>query len=296
MNQDSLAAVSRCAEVGTVPGRKRTLLLRCALCFGLALAAAPAIAIGPEAPVDFVDVYLPKGYLLMVMEPEQLVDVDVMRVVFRDGEPLSRAPIEWRSLKMLNYNAPITRPDSFRYRAPDERDSRSAPNTRYDVRVPDVESAQKMPTLTLARPGTPLVLRDERPKRVGALIPLQPESHRELKDGAYAERYTVRARIAGNSEKGKPLTMVRWVHFVVDGGQTRYIDQSEYSRMVDPPEDALDGAGSKIQVNTGRSIKADVPLERTRRNRAVPLGRFGGVTLEREVAPRERVRNETDEK
>jgi hypothetical protein len=296
MIPNSLAAGSRCTAVLKRFDCGRAFALRCALSLLLALAALPAFAIGPEAPVDFVDVYLPKGYLLMVMQPEQLTEVEAMRTVYRDGEPLSRAPIEWRSLKMLDYNAPITKPDSFRYRVPGEAERSAAETSRLYVRVPEIESAQARPSLVLARPGAALVLRDERPKRVGALIPLQPESHRALKDGAYAERYTVRARIAGNSDKGKPLTMVRWVHFVVRDGQVRYIDQAEYSRMVDPPTDALDGAGGKIQVNTGRGIKADVPLERTRHHRAVPLGRLGGVAPEREAAPRERTRSETNEK
>lgn len=269
---------------------------RYALHLGLVFASVPAFAVGPEAPVDFVDAYLPKGYLLLVMEPEQLVEVDTMRAVYRDGESLSREKVEWRSLKMLEYNAPITKPDSFRYRAPDDRQRSSTQSALDDVRIPEIDSARAMPNLTLARPGAPLILKDERPKRIGALIPLQPESHRGLKDGAYAERFAVQARIAGNSDKGKPLTMVRWVHFIVRDGQTRYVDQAEYSRMVDPPMETLDGAGQKVLVNSGRSIKADVSLERTRKNRAVPLGRLGGVALEKEVAPRERVRDEAGEK
>jgi hypothetical protein len=296
MNRSVPAAIAmRCAALESTGFRGLcSVATHCVLSVALLIVAGRAAAIGPEAPVDFVDVYLPKGYMLLVMEPSQIVDIDVVRAVHRDGEPLSRVQVPWKSLRMLDYVAPITGPEHFRYRDPDERDKR--PSAKAAVRVPDPETAQARPALELARPGEALVVRDERPKRVGALIPLAPESHRDLKDGAYAERFTVRAHLAGAGARDKPVTMARWVHFVVRGGKVNYIDAAEYSRLVDPASEALDSAGDKGLVNTGRAIKAEVPLERTKHYRAIPLGRLGGVSVEREVAPREREQNETNER
>ena len=73
----------------------------CALALALLL-AAPAYAIGPEAPVDFVDHYVREGFVAMVIEPERLASLDVSRAIYSDGTPLSREPdpVPWRKLRM----------------------------------------------------------------------------------------------------------------------------------------------------------------------------------------------------
>jgi hypothetical protein len=249
---------------------------------GIFLAATPASAIGPETPVDFVDAYLASGYLVMVLEPRLVTDVELVRAMHRDGESVSREQVKWRELPMLEYTAPITGPEHFQYRDPHERDAKPSPQAAPPLAP--LESAKPNPKLQLADPGAPLDLTDGPPQRVGVVIPLDLERHSKLADGAYAEQYLARARLAGESEKTKPLAMMRWVHFVVRSGQVRVVSSAEYSRLVDPPDAALDGAGAKIEVNTGRDVKADVPLERTKKTNAVPLGPLGGVAPEREAA------------
>lgn len=265
-----------------------------ALC--VTFAAIPARAIGPEAPVDFDDSYVGKGYLVLVVEPRLVTDVELVRAVYRDGEGLSRQSVKWRELRMFEYTTPVTGPGHFQYRDPNERDRKEAATAEMPAQPTPLESVKPTPQPELARPGTPLVVKDERPRRVGVLVPLDLDRHRQLRDGAYAEQYVVRARLAGESDKTKPLSMARWVHFVVRDGKVSYVSPLEYSRLVDPPSDALDGAGSKIQVNAGGGTKANVPLERTKTSLAVPLGRLGGVAPERETATPQKSRDEVTER
>ena len=272
------------------------LSVAAALLFCMVLGAIPAHAIGPETPVDFVDSYVGRGYLVLVLEPKLVTDVNLMRAVYRDGEVLSRADVKWRELRMFEYTAPMTGPQHFQYRDPGEGSRKESTQDDAVAMAPQIESARPNSQLELARPGAPLVVKDEKRQRVGVLIPLDLERHRKLEDGAYAEQYVARAGLAGESGKTKPLTMARWVHFVVRDGQVKYISPAEYSRTVDPPGDALDGAGAKIQVNLGRDIKSDVPLERTKTTPAVPLGRLGGVTPEREEATTAEARDEARER
>ena len=274
--------------------RRATMAAMVALC--VTFAGIPARAIGPEAPVDFDEVYLGKGYLVLVLEPKLVTDLELVRAVYRDGEGLSRAPVKWRELRMFEYTTPVTGPNHFQYREPNDRDRKEATTAEAPAQPMPLESVKSIPQPELARPGTPLVVKDERPRRVGVLVPLDLDRHRQLKDGAYAEQYVARARLAGESDKTKPLSMARWVHFVVRDGKVSYVSPIEYSRLVDPPSDALDGAGGKIQVNAGRGTKADVPLERTKTSLAVPLGRLGGVTPERETATPPTSRDEARER
>lgn len=280
--------------------RRLLRVVRAPALLALALfGASPAGAIGPETPVDFLDVYVPKGFMLLVIEPKQVASLQVMRIVHQDGEPLTREQVEWKRLRMFDYTAPITGPDDFQYRDPHEHRKpqinrlQSAPS-----QLPSIDSAQLLPDLRLASGDTPMVASDAPPRRVGVLIPLESKAQRELKDGAYAEKFLARARLAGESETGKPLTMVRWSHFVMRDQQPHFISQAEYSRMIDPPTDGVDGSSGKIQINLGRDVKADVPIEKTRLNRAVPLGqlgRQGGLTPERDDSRNDAPCNEAHE-
>jgi hypothetical protein len=266
------ALTRRLRRVGRAPA-----LLALAL-FG----ASPAGAIGPETPVDFLDVYVPKGFMLLVIEPNQVTHVELMRIVHQDGEPLIHEQVEWRRLRMLDYTAPITRPDDFQYRDPREQKSGVVRPQAGPSELPSIDSAQARPDLALADASAPVVVSDVPPRRIGVLIPLEPPSQAELKDGAYAEKFIVRARLAGESANAKPLTQVRWSHFVMHDRAIRFISQAEYSRMVDPPVHGVDGAGGKIQINLGRDVKADVPADKTKLNPAVPLGPLGGLVPERD--------------
>jgi hypothetical protein len=234
--------------------------------------------------------------MLMVIEPEQITNLEVMRVIHQDGEPMRREEVEWKRLRMLDYTAPITGPDAFQYRDPREhrkplKDLQSVPS-----QLPSIDSAKVLPDLPLARADSPVVASDTPPRRMGVLIPLESKAQRELKDGAYAEKFIARVRLAGESATGKPLTMVRWSHFVMRDQKARFISQAEYSRMIDPPTDGVDGSGRKIELNLGRDVKADVPIEKTKRNYAEPLGRHGGLTPERDDSRKGAPSNEVKER
>lgn len=285
-------------QTSATPGR-RLLQAGCSALFlaWALLCTLPARAIGPETPVDFLDVYVPKGFMLLLVEPGQVVDLQVMRIVHQDGKPLQREKVEWKTLRMLDYTAPLARPGDFQYREPNEQ--RKAERPRLQA-VPDslpfIDTARPLPDLRLADSDAPVVVSDAPPRRVGILIPLTSPAQRRLKDGAYAEKFVARARLTGGSAKRKPLTMTRWSHFVMRDQQAHFISQAEYSRMVDPPSDGVDGAGEKIQLNLGRSVKAAVPIERTRKTRAVPLGRLGGLAPERDRSKQDETRHETSER
>lgn len=248
--------------------------------------ASPVAAIGPEIPVDFLDAYVPKGFMLLLIEPDQVASLEVMRIVHRDGEPLMREHVEWKRMRMFDYTEPLTRPDDFQYRDPKEARKHEIDRLgSAAARLPSIDSARVRPGLRLADDNKPVVASDKTPRRVGVLIPLESKAQRELKEGAYAEKFIARAYLAGESPTGKPLTVVHWSHFLMRDQQPRFISQAEYSRMVDPPTDGVDGSGANIRLNHGRDVKADVPIEKTRLNRAVPLGqtgRRGGVTPERD--------------
>lgn len=276
--------------------------LRYAVCAALLLllcGAPPAVAIGPEAPVDFLDVYATKGFMLLVIEPEQIANLEVMRIVHQDGEPAQREEVEWKRLRMLDYTSPITGPNDFQYRDPSEhRKPRAHRPQSVPRQLPSIDSARSLPDLRLANGDTPVVASDASPHRIGVLIPLESKAQHELKDGVYAEKFIARARLAGESATGKPLTMVRWSHFVMRDQQSRFISQAEYSRMLDPTTDGVDGSGGKIELHLGHGVKADVPIEKTRRNRAVPLGqlgRHGGLEPERDDSRKDPPSNEVNE-
>lgn len=260
----------------------------CALALALLL-AAPAYAIGPEAPVDFVDHYVREGFVAMVIEPERLASLDVSRAIYSDGTPLSREPdpVPWRKLRMFEYSAPFTGPNDFQYRDPRDK----APPRRAaeaERQYPSIERAAPRAELRLADASAAArsASRDERPKRVGVLIPLAGDKAVGLKDGAYAEKILARAHPANEDPKSKPLQMVYWAHFVVRDGKPAYVSQAEYSRIVDPPHDGLDALGEKLQWNEGRGAAAKLPVSKTKLGRAIPLGRSGGLPPEREDARR----------
>ena len=248
---------------------------------GIFLRASPVAAIGPEAPVDFLDVYLPRGFMLMVLEPRQIANLQVTRIVHQEGEPLQREAVEWKRLRMLDYPAPLTRADDFKYRDPREQPKLERDRVAMPA-VPSLDTAKFQPDLRLASPTARTVIEDAPAERVGVLIPLDSPLKRELKEGVYAEKFIARAQLAGESAKAKPLTMVRWSHFVMRDGKAHPISQAEYSRMLDPPTEGIDGRGEKIQLNLGRGVKADVPIRKTKKHYAVPLGRLGGVAPERD--------------
>lgn len=289
-------AQSRTSPTWSLPQRLLHALRASALAALAMLGAAPANAIGPEAPVDFLDVYLARGYMLLVIEPEQIVELQVMRIVHQDGEPRVREEVDWTAMRMFDYTAPITGPDDFQYREPRERGKPERDRKPPARELPAIDSARPRPDLRLARSDAPAVASDALPRRVGILIPLESAAMRELTDGAYAEKFVARARLPGQAAGVKQLTMVRWSHFVMRGGKPSFIGQDEYSRLVDPPSDGVDGSGGKIQLNLGRGIQADVAVEKTEKNRAVPLGRLGGVVPEREESRKESARDETRER
>ena len=267
-------------------------------CVWALLCTSPVAAIGPEAPVDFLDVYVPKGFMLMVLEPKQLASLQVTRIVHREGEPLQRETVEWKRLRMLNYTAPLTREDDFQYRDPREQQKPESDRVFDHPAVPSIDTAKLRPHLRLASPASRTVIEDAPPVRVGVLIPLESSLKRGLRDGVYAEKFIARAQLAGEPAKGKPLTMVRWSHFEMRDGQASYISQAEYSRMLDPATDGVDGSGEKIQLNLGRDVKANVPISRTKKHYAVPLGRLGGVAPERDNSSKLKAASprETDER
>jgi hypothetical protein len=240
-------------------------MFRVPLLLALTSLCTPVWAIGPEAPVDFLDVYRAKGFMLMVIEPAQVVDIELMRIVHQDGEPLVREKVEWRQLRMLEYTAPITGPEHFQYRDPREKKPVSKPAA---VRLPPIETARTSSDLKLAQPSNKIAIKEGPPRRVAVLIPLQTPAQAELKDGVYAEKFVARVRLAGEPDKSKPLTMLRWSHFLMQARKPRFISQAEYSRLVDAPVGGL---------NLGRDVKAEVPIDKTERSFAVPLQR--GVTL-----------------
>lgn len=250
------------------------------------LCASPVAAIGPEAPVDFLDVYVPKGFMLLVLEPRQVASLQVTRIVYQNGEPLQRETVEWKRLRMLDYTAPLTREEDFQYRDPHEQQKPERDRAATYPALPSIDTAKFQPDLRLAYPTTRKVIDDAPPERVGVLIPLDSAPKRELKDGVYAEKFIARAQLAGEPAKGKPLTMVRWAHFTMRDGKANFISQAEYSRMIDPPTEGVDGSGEKIQLNLGRGVKANVPIKRTKKHYAVPLGRLGGVAPERDSSSR----------
>ena len=247
-------------------------MVRMPVLLALSLFGLPAAAIGPEAPVDFVDVYAAKGFMLMVVESDQVVDIELTRVIHQDGEPLVREKVDWQRLRMIEYTTPLTGPDAFQYRDP--RDKRATVTRRTaPARVTPLEAARPLTELRLATPGDRITVREGPPRRVGVLIPLETPAQGGLKDGIYAEKFTARVRQAGESEPSKPLTMQRWSHFIMTQHKPRLISQAAYSRIVDPPQQGIDGAGAKIQLNVGRDVKADVPIEKTERHLAFPLQR-----------------------
>ena len=258
--------------------RRLQVMFRIPLLLALVLFGVPARAIGPEAPVDFLDVYAAKGFMLMVVEPDQVVDVELTRTVHRDGEPLAQEKVDWRQLRMLDYTAPITGPEHFQYRDPRERKSGVAEKS-VQRRLPSIDSARPRPDLKLAEPNTKVTAKEGPPRRVGVLIPLEAPSQVELKEGAYAEKFAARVRLAGEAENAKPLSVVRWSHFVIKDRKPRFVSQAEYSRMVDPPSEGLNGAGRRIQLSLGRDVKSDVPIERTERNFALPLQHGAGAVV-----------------
>lgn len=263
----------------------------------LLFGAPPAGAIGPETPVDFLDVYSPKGFMLLLIEPKQIANLQVMRIVHRDGEPMLREDVEWKQLRMLDYTAPITRPGDFQYRDPNEQ-PKSDSNRLQPAPdpLPSIDAARPLSDLRLGNSDTAAAASDAPVRRVGVLIPLETKAQHTLKDGVYAEKFIARAHLIGESAKGKPLTMTRWSHFVMRDQQVRFINPAEYSRLVDPPSGGVDGSGEKIQLNFGRGVKAAVPIERTKKYRAVPLGQLGGVTPERDSSIQDAPRNETSER
>jgi hypothetical protein len=289
-----------CAPCGLPVHRLRRAAGACALLVLALFRASPAAAIGPETPVDFLDVYVPKGFMLLLVEPDQVASLEVTRIVHQGGEPRVREHVEWKALRMLDYTAPVTGADAFKYRDPREHGKlRMEPDRAAPGQLPSIDLAQARPELRLADPRSPVLASDRPPRRVGVLIPLESKAQRELKDGVYAEKYVARASLVGEAPTTKPLTMVRWSHFVLRDGQPRFISQAEYSRMVDPPSDGFDGAGARIQLNVGRDARADVPVEKTPLNRAVPIGLTGprgGVAPERDDSRADVPCNEAHEK
>lgn len=252
------------------------------------LASAPGFAIGPETPVEFVADYMAEGYMVMVVEPAAVAELNVMRLIYRDGEPVVREQLVLNELKTQDYTAPLTKPEDFQYRSPDEA---APPKPQREGRLEPLKLRQDGPAnvetqQTLQRLSKPSIAPQRQavvegpPKRFGVLIPLVVESMTKLEDGPYAEKFVAEARLVGEDPKGKPLTVIRWAHFIMTERQPRFVSPEEYSRIVDPSASGVDPLGQKIELNTGRGAASKIPLEKTKLNAAVPLGRFGGAQSE----------------
>jgi hypothetical protein len=253
------------------------------------LGAPPGLAIGPETPVEFVVDYMAEGYMVMVIEPAAVAELNVTRLIYRDGEPVVRERLVLNELKTQDYTRPFTKPEDFQYRAPDEgappkpqREGKLEPQKLRQDAPANVEAQQTLQRL--AKPSVAAqrqAIVDGPPKRFGVLIPLVVDSFMKLEDGPYAEKFVAEARLVGEDPKGKPLTVIRWAHFIMTERQPRFVSPEEYSRIVDPPTEGVDPLGQKIELNLGRGAAAQMPLEKTKLNAAVPLGRLGGAQPEK---------------
>ena len=259
--------------------------LRHVLCAALLLllfGALPAGAIGPETPVDFLDVYAAKGFMLLVIEPEQITNLGVMRIIHQAASPCGAKKSSGSGCGCSITPRPSLARTTFSIAI---RANTESPGSTLNPSPVSCRQSIRRSRCQMCVSQAPVVASDAPPDRMGVLIPLESKAQRELKDGAYAEKFIARARLVGESATGKPLTMVRWSHFVMRDQRPRFISQAEYSRTLDPPTDGVDGSGGKIELNLGRDVKADVPIEKTSPNQAVPLGqlgRHGGLTPERD--------------
>ena len=74
----------------------------------------------------------------------------------------------------------------------------------------------------------------------------------------------------------------------MDNEGVRLLSLEEYSALADPAETEIDSKGHKVLVHVGIALKDKVPLPKTKKSLAIPLGRFGGLLEERpkDVKPR----------
>ena len=106
-------------------------------------------------------------------------------------------------------------------------------------------------------------------------VKLQWPSFRSLKPGTYAQKVIAQGnwRIEGDN---KPLSIERWIYFVVERGKRpQRISAEEYERSADPTETAGDA-----RAYVGASETTAVPLQRTPSMKAVPVDARSGIAEE----------------
>lgn len=118
-------------------------------------------------------------------------------------------------------------------------------------------------------------------------IPLRFEKMKELKEGAYAQKLVAKGRWSAERDSKQMVEDQRWVYFVIEKGVPRRVNVEEYSRLVDPPRQDVGIAGEPTVVQFGIDRKEEMPADRTKPNKAISLGREGGVPLELPVKRRE---------
>lgn len=133
---------------------------------------------------------------------------------------------------------------------------------------------------------------DQERERLLVKIPLAFEKMRKLEDGAYAQRIRVIAVWADERETKKPIEEERWFHFLMRDGKPHRLSVKEYSRIVDPPKQDIGIGGEPLVVRVGRDRKEEISADKDERSEAMPLGRAGGIQLERPVKRKSAAREE----
>lgn len=250
-------------------------MLSAPLCILLTLLCVNAFATEPEPPIDIWEDQVAKGYVLLIINPSQVQEVDIQQVLHQDGKVLQKEKIDFRKYKVAK--APqrlgLYKPDT-------EKRKQQKPQTKQlQLKIEFSDKARKELFSILEQKEVKIDPKQpESAQRFAVAIPVTSDQTRKMPDGYFATKFIANAKW----RKGgvSPLHVEQWVHLKSAKGKVTPISLEEYSRYVDPVSKDIDANGRPTGVHIGRDSPEEIDIKDTKTSNAVPLGRLGGEPLE----------------
>ena len=262
-------------------------------------------AIEPTPPIVFSPTAFDGKGIGIAIKPHEVGNIQIVSTVYKLGTVVNRDKIDIKSLKayeMEHFPVPVEKfhlEQQKRIAALDKSQLKGDQTQRLltttqaakiDVAKvklrPDLskriamsdQAKNKLIGILSAKTLDPSRLQavERKEKSVMFMLPFEREALMSQKDGLYAVDYQIKADYR-NADLGKGFTARRWQRFQLNRGRIKPIGIKEYSRLTDPLKRAQNKKESNELVYTGITIKERLPIEKTKKNKALMIELESGL-------------------
>jgi hypothetical protein len=231
----------------------------------------------PEPPIDIWDNALVNGYVLLIINPSLVSEVNLQQLLYEDGKVMQKQKVDFRKFKVAKAPRRLGVYDAIS----DKGKQKRAPKKTPPFRIKFSDKARKELHSILQQKEIKLDQKQsEYKQRFAVAIPVMNLNSKKMPDGYYASKFVAIAAWRRGSKA--PLHVEQWVYLQSSKGRVKPISLHAYSRRVDPAIKGIDADGKPIQLNTGKGGPKEIDINETKKSRAIPLGRLGGEPLEQE--------------